>query len=476
MGRAARIWMLLSRALRAGPRPRLLLRALGFLSLLASACAPSAPAVPEPADKPAPDRPVAFLEGDFPAALTRASAEKKLVFVDAWAPWCHTCLSMRDVVLSRPELARFERSYVFVALDTDREESAAFLERYRMRVWPTFFVLAPESGSVLAMHGGAMSLEEITALLEAGLEASKAGPKGAPGALALAQAHQAYVSKDMARAASLYEEAASLLGDDRRAEALLGAMRALSEGGDPAKCAAYGREHAASVPGSAAPVDFLYYLQSCADKLPDGDDRKAAVAVVKARILALVESPPAGSSTDDRADALAVAAEVLRDAKDDAGAKRFEERRLALLEQAAKDAKTPEMAQVHDYERLMTLINLGRANDAVTLLAERTTQLPNSYEAHARHAQALIAAGRLEEAIGAIDRAIQLSYGPRRLGYLARKADTLGKLGKKEAQIATLELEVRGWTELDAGHADEGKLADAEKRLAAARAGTKPGT
>ncbi|NUO52890.1 MAG: thioredoxin fold domain-containing protein [Polyangiaceae bacterium] len=451
MGRAARIWL------------------LPFLSALAFACAPSVPGSAEPPVQAPPDRPVTFLEGDFAAALTRASTEKKLVFVDAWAPWCHTCLSMRDVVLSRPELARFERSYVFVALDTDREESAEFLERYRMRVWPTFFVLSPESGTVLAMHGGAMSLEEMTTLLEAGLATQKAGPSGAPGQLALAQAHQAYVSKDMARAASLYEEAAGLLGDDRRAEALLGAMRALSESGDPAKCATYGREHAAGVPGSAAPVDFLYYLQSCAEKLPEGEDRAAAVAVVKARILALVESPPAGSSTDDKADALAVAAEVMRDAKDDAGAKRFEERRLALLEQAAKEAKTPEMAQVHDYERLMTLIALGRANDAVTLLAERTKQLPNSYEAHARHAQALIAAGRLKDAVAAIDRAIQLSYGPRRLGYLARKADTLGKLGEKEAQIATLELEVRGWTEQGAGHADEGKLADAEKRLAAAR-------
>src|SRR5689334_15849837 len=134
MGRAARISMV----------P--FLSALGFLSVLAFACAPSVPGSSEPPVEAPPDRPVTFLEGDFPAALSRASAEKKLVFVDAWAPWCHTCLSMRDVVLSRPELARFERSFVFVALDTDREESAAFLERYRMRVWPTFFVLSPESG------------------------------------------------------------------------------------------------------------------------------------------------------------------------------------------------------------------------------------------------------------------------------------------------------------------------------------------
>lgn len=454
-------------------------RALGLSSLfvlagLSFSCASSAPADPDAVSRLAADRPVTFVEGDFATALSRASAENKLVFVDAWAPWCHTCLSMRDVVLSRPELARFERSYVFVALDTDREDSAAFLERYRMRVWPTFFVLAPESGSVLAMHGGAMSLEEITRLLEAGLTNRKAGLKRSPGALVLARAHEAYVVKDMARAASLYEEAASLLGNERRTEALLGAMRALSEVGDAARCATYGREHAAKVPGSAAPVDFLYYLRSCAEKLPEGDDRSASLAVVRARILALVEAPPPGASADDKADALAVAADVVRKEGDDAAAKRFEERRLALLELAARDAKTPAMAQVHDYERLMALIALGRAEEGVTLLAGRTRQLPGSYEAHARHAQALIAAGKSKEALVAIDRAIALSYGPRRLGYLARKADALGKLGDRAAQIATLQLEVKGWTELGTGHADEGKLEDAEKRLAAARSETKP--
>ncbi len=417
----------------------------------------------------APARPVTFQEGDFASALTKASEEKKLVFVDAWAPWCHTCLSMRDVVLADPELSRFERSYVFVALDTDREESAAFLERYRMRVWPTFFVITPESGSVLAMHGGAMSLAELTSLLDSGLRTAKAGPDAAPGISVLARAHQAYVSKDFARAASLYEEAASMGASERRTEALLGAMRAHHEAGDPGRCATFGSAHAAAVTGSAAPVDFLYYLRDCAEKLPAGSDKEAALKVARQRILALVETPPAGSSVDDRADALAAAAEMLRREGDKAGATKLEERRLAMLEAAAREAKTPAEAQVYDYERMGALLALERAADAVKMLEERTKQLPDSYEAHARHAQALIAASRLADAKAALDRAIALSYGPRRLGYLARKADVLGKLGDRAGKIATLEAEVKGWGELEAGHADGKRLEDAEKRLEAAR-------
>jgi len=436
-------------------------------------CAPASPSAPAAAP-PAAAAPVTFLEGDLPGALRRASDEGKLVFVDAWAPWCHTCLSMRDVVLADPLLARFDGTYVFVALDTDRDESAPFLERYRMRVWPTFFVIAPDSGSVLAMHGGAMSIDETVALLDAGLAAKRAGPNAAPGPATLARAHQAYVERDFSRAASLYEDAATLLPDARRAEALLGAMRAFSEAKDVARCVAFGKEHMGHVPGSAAPVDFLYYVRDCAKKLPEGDERKGVLAAARARAVLLAESPPAGASVDDRADAHAVAAEALREEGDKAGAARLETRRLSLLEEAARSARTPVEAQVYDYERLMTLIALERPAEAVTILEERTKQLPDSYEAHARLAQALIAAKELRRAVGALDRAVALAYGPRKLGYLARKADVLGSLGDRDAQIATLREEVRGWASLPSGHADEGRLADAEKRLADAEAAAVP--
>lgn len=447
-----------------------LLAAMLMTLVAGASCASPARPVTEGATVRAEARPVTFIEDDLPGAQRRASEQKKLLFVDAWAPWCHTCLSMRDVVLKRPELARFERTYVFVALDTDREDSAAFLERYRMRVWPTFFVLAPESGSVLAMHGGALSLEELTALLDAGVQAQRAGPDQAPGAAVLARAHQAYVDRDFARAGALYEEAATLVENARRAEALVGAVRAFSEAGDPARCTSFGTEHLAAVSGAAAPVDFVYYVRDCAQKLPEGQARASVQAALRTRIFALVESPPAGASVDDRADAHALAAEIAREEGDKPRADALETKRLVLLEEAAGRARTPVEAQVYDYERMGALLALDRAEAAVALLEERTRQLPDSYEAHARLAQARIAANDLKGALAAIDRAIALAYGPRRLGYLARKADVLGKLGDKKAQIETLKAEVAGWAELPSGHQDAARLADAEKRLGDAEA------
>ena len=100
-----------------------------------------------PPSRPAP-APVVFLES-FDGALAEARANGRLLFVDAWAPWCHTCLSMRKEVLERPELGAYADRFVFAAVDTDRPESATFLERYTLKAWPTFFVIEPTSGAVL---------------------------------------------------------------------------------------------------------------------------------------------------------------------------------------------------------------------------------------------------------------------------------------------------------------------------------------
>src|SRR5437868_13916922 len=61
-----------------------------------------------------------FLEDDYDGALARARSESKVLFVDAWATWCHTCLSMKHYVLSEPALAPLAERAIFLSLDTEK--------------------------------------------------------------------------------------------------------------------------------------------------------------------------------------------------------------------------------------------------------------------------------------------------------------------------------------------------------------------
>lgn len=444
---------------------------LGLLAACASTTLPPNPAAVGSAQAvaaPAPQS-VRFAEGGLDDAMGRAKRSGKLLFVDGWAPWCHTCLSMRQTVLEQPELARYSDRFEFVAIDTDRPEAAGFVERYPMRVWPTFFVIEPASGAVLASYGGSLSQGELFALLDRAL-AARARPDDL-GLKALADAHRAYQERRLVDAARMYEDAATKLGDDSRAEPLVAAIRALWQAEKREDCVAMGERHLGSIRGSSAPVDFAYYLKECASSLPEGDPRRAAtLGLVRARLSAIAAAPPVGMSVDDRADLLGGLAELARDARDDASARVLEEQRLALLEDAAERAATVVDAQVYDYARMNAYLALGRGDEAVALFRRRIKELPDNYEPHARLGSTLVELKRFKEAAPALERAVALSYGPRRLRYLALLAKAQLAAGDSSQGVATLEQEVRGWKELPGAQRDEKKLADAEQRLGAAKA------
>src|SRR4051812_6080158 len=87
----------------------------------AGAGAPGArgPSSPGAASTPPWPAKAVFVEDDVAGAAARARAEGKALFVDAWAPWCHTCLSMKNFVLGDPSLGALEDRVVFASVDTD---------------------------------------------------------------------------------------------------------------------------------------------------------------------------------------------------------------------------------------------------------------------------------------------------------------------------------------------------------------------
>lgn len=415
---------------------------------------------------------VTFLADDLPGAMVRARAEGKAVFVDAWAPWCHSCLSMQAYVLSDPSLRSLASRVIFVAIDTDQPASAAFLERHAVKVWPTFFVLDPIKDRVLGYWAGSGSVGEIRGLIEESLALLDDSAPKDEASRAFASARAAHAAGELDRAIRTYATAVSTSAPTwpRRSAAILGWIQALHGAKAWEPCARLGISHLGDVVGAALPADASSYVLACADHLPEGSDRRAVRAAAVARLRAITTRPPEGSTVDDRADALGTLAEGLEAAGDAAGAKAAQEQRLALLEAAARTAKTPVEAHTFDYLRATTYVALGRAEEAVRMLEQRERELPTSYEPPARLAGVLFKTGKLPEAQAAVERAIARAYGPRKLRYLKLRADIQKKRGDAAGELETLRDEVKGYQALPPGQASPEALADARVRLADAEA------
>lgn len=416
--------------------------------------------------------PIAFIDDDLPRATAKARAEGKALFVDTWAPWCHSCLSMQAYVLNDPSLRPLAARVVFAAIDTDNPSSAAFLERHAVKAWPTFFVLDPAKDRVLGYWSGAGSVGEMRALIEESLALlADSAPKD-EASRAFVEARRAHAAGELASAAKSYEVAVrtSAAAWPDRSAAILGLIQALHGAKSWEACARAGTAHLGEITGAALPADASSYVLDCADHLPKGGDRDAAQAAALARLRAITARPPEGSTVDDRADALGTLAEGLEASGDAAAAKKAQEDRLALLEAAARTAKTPDEAHTFDYLRANTYVALGRAEEAVRMLEQRERELPTSYEPPARLASVLFKIGKLPEAQAAIERAITHAYGPRRLRYLKLRADIQKKRGDAAGELATLREEVKGYEALPPGQASPESLADARARLAEAEA------
>lgn len=425
-----------------------------------------------------PSQSVEFVEDDLDNVLARAKAEKKAVFVDAWAPWCHTCLSMKNYVLVDPALKPFEDRVIFASVDTDKPSSGAFLDRYKMSFWPTFFVLDPNNGDVVAYFPGAASAREMKTFIEDALHVLDASAKPGDPLHLLAKASKARADGEPKKALALYDEILTKTDAkwSRRSEALAGKLNALASSGDPDGCARFGTAHIDEITGAAAPADFASVMLTCAGRLAKSVTQEAAKKKAMQRIEALVAAPPAESTADDRADVLSMLASAKSEAGDVEGARAAHEKRLVIMEKAAKEAKTPEIAATYDYGRAISYLALGRAEEAMRMLEAREKEMPKSYDPPARLTNVLLRMGKLDAALAANGRAVALSYGPRRLGYLRVRADIQGRMGDKGGQIATLREEVAGHEGLPKGQLNSAQLEDAKRRLSVAlgEAGANP--
>ena len=429
---------------------------------------------------------IPWVSDDWSGALARARAEKKPVFVDLWAPWCHTCLAMKQGVLLDPSLAPFRDRFVWLEIDTDRPQNAPVLEALPLTVWPTFYVLsAPADGAgspaVQARHLGAASVAQLRALLEEGeaghLDAmASEGTLAADSPLGLVRAgDRAAAAGDLAAAARAYGEALAAAPADwpRTPAVLVKQISALAHSGDLAGCADVAmREADRTTAGlTASATDFAALASQCAGALDDPRARLLRGRLADA-VLKVLEAPDSALSVDDRSDALRVLRELAVEFGDEETARGYATRQRELLDRAVAEAKTPRERMTYNYPRLEVHEYLGASAELVADLERSVAELPEEYDPAYRLASLYLTLGRLDDALKAAERARELIYGPRTARVLILIAEIHEARGDRAAERAARKAVVEHYEARPPGQRSEEGLAAAREALA--RVGKKP--
>lgn len=447
--------------------------------MLVSLLLAAAVAAPAPAHKVAPSG-IVWMEDDLAGALARGKAERKLVFVDAWATWCHSCLSMQRYVLVDAGLRPVKDAVVWVAIETETEKNRDFTDKYPVEGLPTFLLIDPETGAVSGRWLGSSSVNEMRRFVHDGVEEWHALRKGARLSAAQAATREGNAAQqkgDKAAAAAAFRKAVAASGraDPARPERvgfLAGALHRLGTPEAARECLALAKAELPGSPSTAVGADLAITAAQCAEPLKADPLAVEVRGAAMARLQALADDAGAALSADDRSDLLANLAELHEERGDKEKAAAVMRQRAALLEDAAAKAPDGVMAATFDAHRTDTYLWLKELPKAEALLAAREKEMPDDYNPPARLARVLLEMKRAPEAEAAVERALaKMSKGPRRVGVLSLKARILGELGKSKEPVLREQLEVlRGLPATQRRPQTEKKLEEELKAL-----GTKAG-
>jgi thiol:disulfide interchange protein len=105
-----------------------------------------------------------FISISFEAALERARAEKKLVFVDVYADWCTWCTKMDEDVFIDSRVRAALLDFIPIKVDADKGGGRAVANRYRVSGLPAFLLIDGD-GKVVGRFDGYWPVEPFLAKL-----------------------------------------------------------------------------------------------------------------------------------------------------------------------------------------------------------------------------------------------------------------------------------------------------------------------
>ena len=347
-------------------------------------------------------KPPTFIEDDYPRALAEAKARHVPLFVDAWASWCHSCVSLKNYVFTDPQVAIETSNFVWLAIDTENPKNAAFVAKFPSAVLPTLRVVDATSETEKLKWEGTLTAAELVDTLE----------------------HLRYSTP-------IKDEASHARDVDAQ-------VMTLSLAGENETCAKMASESIGKLPNGTQRVDVAVTGTSCAMELSKSEQQRFLPQLLD-ELQKITTDTSLPILADDRSGAF----EALVDAGQAAGEKAASTENAArwatFLEGEANKAKTPAERAVFDPHRLLAYLALAQPERAIPMLQQSQKDFPNDFNPPARLARAYFEMGQIEETLTASDQALALATGPRRVKIALLKADALAKKGDIAAEQQTLD-------------------------------------
>ncbi len=376
---------------------------------------------------------VPFVENDYGRALSEARARGIPLFIDAWAPWCHTCLSMRAYVFTDTRLRPLATRFVWLSLDTERDENATIVARLGVHSLPTLFVVDPTTDKPQLAWAGSLTALELVRLLEDAEVASDGDPARGEATALLLRGHRASAAGDVEGAIADYR--AALAGAPPawpgRSEAVDALVLRLSDSKRFAACVSVAADEVPRMPPGTPLADTLRSAIGCAKDLPAQAPERGRLPELVIAAEGVVSDATQPLLADDRSDLYDYVVDALRDLGRPDDAKRKAAAWASFLEGQAALAPTPAARAVFDAHRLLAYTAIGEPQRAVPMLQQSERDFPEDYNPPARLGMALFEMRRFDDALAALARALSRAYGPRKLRLWSLEADVLVARGDR---------------------------------------------
>lgn len=392
-------------------------------------------------------------------ALGEARARHAAIFVDFWAPWCHSCFFMQKNVMTGADWAEVQKRAVTVELDGDSPEGSHWAKLWKIGGYPTYVILdenGSEIGRILGDRARAQFYAELDPILDKGaaLETLKDQVRGADAAslTAARAALKAYYERQdwdgaMGWIGALSASLQQVLRMDPEAGARLQRIVLLQAAArkDAPQCLAL----APPVLGGALNCDLLLEMsefQSCLEKTPEADQRrqlepyKAKLARLQSQVLV-----NATAECNDTRGVVDTAADLYEALGDTEAFKAVWRQGIAYSAQRLKAGKGKGIDYRKDHNLADNLrYYMDRAGDNAgldELFPRLIAAYPDVYDYYYRYGKNLVKRAQFAKALPYLDKAAKRAYGRNRLWVAQWRAQALMQL-KREKQARSVAAEV----------------------------------